>query len=123
MVNLEKLCQAVVARNDQANLQPTLYKVTGASLTIFVIDCGCSCSKKFMFGSFCLEVLMSSIKTILIPIPLSLSLDQNIYFMSQNVSLVNASVIWVSVTQSRLIIIIFIKSIVTTNASLSVSYY
>ena len=76
-----------------------------------------------MFGSFCLEVLMSSIKTILIPIPLSLSLDQNIYFMSQNVSLVNASVIWVSVTQSRLIIIIFIKSIVTTNASLSVSYY
>ena len=76
-----------------------------------------------MFGSFCLEVLMSSIKTILIPIPLSLSLDQNIYFMSQNVSLVNASVIWVSVTQSRLIIIIFIKSIATTNASQSVSYY
>ena len=33
--SLEKICQAVVARNDQANLQPTLDKVDGgASLTI-----------------------------------------------------------------------------------------
>ena len=38
--SLEKLCQAVVARNDKANLQPTLNKGTeGASLTIFVTDC------------------------------------------------------------------------------------
>ena len=35
------LFQAVVARNDQANMQPTLNKESGgASLTIFVIDCG-----------------------------------------------------------------------------------
>ena len=33
--SLEKIYQAVVARNDQANLQPTLDKVDeGASLTI-----------------------------------------------------------------------------------------
>ena len=33
------LCQAVVARNDQANLLPTLTKRTeGASLIIFVIN-------------------------------------------------------------------------------------
>ena len=38
--SLEELCQAVVARNDQANLQPTLNKgAAGASLTIFVTDC------------------------------------------------------------------------------------
>ena len=38
--SLEKLCQAVVARNDQANLQPTLNKGAGGqSLTIFVTDC------------------------------------------------------------------------------------
>ena len=38
--SLLKLCQAVVARNDQANLQPTLYEgARGASLTIFVTDC------------------------------------------------------------------------------------
>ena len=36
----EKLCQAVVPRNDQANLQPTLNEGTGCvSLTIFVTDC------------------------------------------------------------------------------------
>ena len=35
-----KLCQVVVARNEQTNLQPTLNKGTGdASLTIFVTDC------------------------------------------------------------------------------------
>ena len=40
--SLEKLCQVVVARNDQANLQPTLNKgAGGASLTIFVTDCTC----------------------------------------------------------------------------------
>ena len=40
---LEKLSQAVVAGNDQANLQPTLKKGIGdASLTIFVTDCSCS---------------------------------------------------------------------------------
>ena len=34
------LFQAVVARNDQGNMQPTLNKESGgASLTIFVIDC------------------------------------------------------------------------------------
>ena len=38
--SLEELCQAVVARNDQVNLQPTLNKgAAGASLTIFVTDC------------------------------------------------------------------------------------
>ena len=37
---LEKLCQAVVARNQQANLQPTLNKVAGGtSLAVFVTDC------------------------------------------------------------------------------------
>ena len=36
---LEKLCHAVVVRNDQANLQSTLKKEAGgASLTIFVTD-------------------------------------------------------------------------------------
>ena len=35
----EKLCQAMVAMNDQANLQPTLNKGAGdASFTIFVTD-------------------------------------------------------------------------------------
>ena len=38
--SLEKLCQTVVARGDQTNLQPTLNKGTGAaSVTIFVTDC------------------------------------------------------------------------------------
>ena len=38
--NLEKLRQAVMARNDQANLQPTLNKWAGrSSLTIFVTNC------------------------------------------------------------------------------------
>ena len=38
--SLEKLCQAVVARNEQANLEPTLNNgAGGASLTIFVTDC------------------------------------------------------------------------------------
>ena len=38
--SLEKLCQAVVVRNDQANLQPTLNKgAGGVSLPIFVTDC------------------------------------------------------------------------------------
>ena len=38
--SLEKLCQAVEEKNDQANLQPTLNKgAGGASLTIFVTDC------------------------------------------------------------------------------------
>ena len=36
----EKLCQAVVVINDQANLQPKLNKGAGdASVTIFVTDC------------------------------------------------------------------------------------
>ena len=40
MSSLKKLCQAVVANNDQENLQPTLNKgVGGASLTVFVTDC------------------------------------------------------------------------------------
>ena len=34
--SLEKVCQAVVARNDQENLQPIL---NGATLTIRVSDC------------------------------------------------------------------------------------
>ena len=39
--SLEKVCQAVVAKNEQANLQPTLNKgADGASLIIFVTDCG-----------------------------------------------------------------------------------
>ena len=38
--SLEKLCQEVVARNEQHNLQPTLNNdAGGASLTIFVADC------------------------------------------------------------------------------------
>ena len=38
--SLEELCQAVVARNDQANLQPALNKEAGGTnLTIFVTDC------------------------------------------------------------------------------------
>ena len=38
--SLEKLCQAVEEKNDQADLQPTLNKgIGGASLTIFVTDC------------------------------------------------------------------------------------
>ena len=38
--SLKKLCQAVVARNDQENLLPTLNKgVVGTSLTIFVTYC------------------------------------------------------------------------------------
>ena len=37
--SLEKLCQAMVGRNDQTNLQPTLNNgAGGASFTIFVID-------------------------------------------------------------------------------------
>ena len=40
MSSLEKLYQAVVVRNDQPNLQPTLNKGPwGAGLTIFVTDC------------------------------------------------------------------------------------
>ena len=40
--SLEKLCQAVVARNEQADWQITLNKGTwGAILTIFVTDCSC----------------------------------------------------------------------------------
>ena len=40
VASLEKLCQAVVIKNDQANLQQTLNKgAGGASLTIFVTDC------------------------------------------------------------------------------------
>ena len=40
MPSLEKLCQAVTARNDEANSQPTLNKgAGGASFTIFVTDC------------------------------------------------------------------------------------
>ena len=38
--SLEKLSQAVLVRNDQVNLQPTMNKgAGGASLTIFVTDC------------------------------------------------------------------------------------
>ena len=39
--NLKKLCQAVAARNDQGNLQPTLNRgwAGGVSFTIFVTDC------------------------------------------------------------------------------------
>ena len=38
--SLEKLCQAVMVRNDQANLQPTLNEgARVASLNIFVIGC------------------------------------------------------------------------------------
>ena len=38
--SLEKLCQAVVARNEQGNVQPTLNKgAEGASLTVFVTEC------------------------------------------------------------------------------------
>ena len=38
--SLEQLCQAVVAKNNKANLQPTLHKRAGdASLTIFVTYC------------------------------------------------------------------------------------
>ena len=38
--SLKKLCQTVVARYDQANLQPTLNKgAVGVSLTIFVTNC------------------------------------------------------------------------------------
>ena len=38
--SLEKLCQVVAAKNDQANLQPTLNKgAGGSSLTIFVTHC------------------------------------------------------------------------------------
>ena len=38
--SLEKLCQAVVPRNGQVNLQPTLNKEPGgASVTIFETDC------------------------------------------------------------------------------------
>ena len=37
---LEQLCQAVVAKNEQENLQPTLNEGAGdAILTIFVTDC------------------------------------------------------------------------------------
>ena len=40
MPSLEKLCQTVVVRNDQANLRPTLNKeARDKSLTIFVTDC------------------------------------------------------------------------------------
>ena len=40
MFSLEKLCKAVVARNDQANLQPILNnEAWGASLIILVTDC------------------------------------------------------------------------------------
>ena len=40
VASLENLCQAVVARNGQANLQPILNReAVGASLTIFVTDC------------------------------------------------------------------------------------
>ena len=38
--SLEKLCQAVVVRNNQASLKPTLNKrAWSASITIFVTDC------------------------------------------------------------------------------------
>ena len=38
--NMEKLCQAMLAENKQANMQPTLNKETGdGSLTIFVAVC------------------------------------------------------------------------------------
>ena len=37
--SLEKLCQAVVAMNDQGNLQPTLNQgARGASITVFVTE-------------------------------------------------------------------------------------
>ena len=38
--SLETLCQAVMARNGRANLQPALNKMAvGTSLTTFVTDC------------------------------------------------------------------------------------
>ena len=40
VTSLEKLCQAVVVSNEQADVQATLSKETGdASLSIFVTDC------------------------------------------------------------------------------------
>ena len=40
VLSLEKLCQAVVARNEHSNLQPTLNKdARGASLKVLVNDC------------------------------------------------------------------------------------
>ena len=40
MLSLEKVCQAMVARNDQANVQPMLNEgAGGVSLNIFVTDC------------------------------------------------------------------------------------
>ena len=48
--SLEKLCQAVVVRNDQTNLQPTLKNVAwGASLTIFVTDCSFTTNVRNIF--------------------------------------------------------------------------
>ena len=52
---LEKLCQAVVARNNQEKLQPTLNKEAGgASLTVFVkkIEKGFSKTQNFFFFFF-----------------------------------------------------------------------
>ena len=48
MSSLKRLCQAVLAMNDQVNLQTTLKKgAGGASLTNFVTDCRC---KNTFFG-------------------------------------------------------------------------
>ena len=52
VISLEKLCQTVMARNDHANLQPTLNKgVRGASLTIFANDCS-QCDGKLSEENF-----------------------------------------------------------------------
>ena len=57
---LEKLCQAVVARNNQEKLQPTLNKEAGGtSLTVFVkkIEKGFSKTHNFFFFFFFFEKL------------------------------------------------------------------
>ena len=57
LASLEKLCQAVVARNDLANLQPTLNKGDrGGSLTIFLTDCRYQIFDNFdFFDQICLK--------------------------------------------------------------------
>ena len=60
--SLKKLCQAVVVKNDQENLQPTLNKrAGGASLTIFVT--GCTLQSFCILGSSCLFCVLNQVSS------------------------------------------------------------
>ena len=65
--SLKKLCQTVVARYDQANLQPALNKgAVGPSLTIFVTNCGYQTSAQTINFGFLDKVCLNKVFLFLI---------------------------------------------------------